>query len=738
MQGSFFSLAALLLLPIYSASQNLTSSFDEKKERLDSVIVTASRAGENTPMTYTMIGKDEVKRFDQINSLPMNLKLQPSVVTYNEGGNGLGNSYITVRGSSGSQINVTLNGITLNDAESQQVFWVNIPSLSGITTSVQLQRGLGTSANGAGAFGASVNMSTASVGEQPFGEANVSAGSFGTILTSVSAGTGLTKSGLYFNGTYSKGYTDGYIRNGKVNSQSLFAVLGWMKGDNSLRLTYLSGMQKSGITWDGIDLEQYKKDRRYNGSGKYKDEFGNTHYYDNSTDNYAQHHLQLNYTHRFNSKFTWTSTFNYTRGDGYDEYYKAKKAFKKYGLPEKTEVNGKEYTSGDIIYRKMMGNNYFVLNSDLKFMSAKAKAVGGVNISKYTGRYFGKVLWSNVFGDKYDYSTVKWYENNSVKYDLSAFIRAEYMPFDLLSLYCDLQYRHINLGMQGKDDDKAGINYKNNWNFFNPRAGLLFNISDRQQVYMSAALGHREPGRKDIKENIKGAISPIRPEKMLDMEFGYKYASERFAFTGNVYFMEYWDMLLETGKLSSSGYKIKENVARGYRRGVELAASYIPFKWLKIEGNTAFSMNRLNNYNSYVDVKGGVPYETKVFNYKNTNMLMSPSFVGMAQLSFYPVKRMSLSVNGKYVGKQYIDNTSRDEMAIPGYFVSDLALSQTFNLKTGKLGITAYINNVFNNMYYASGWRWESYDKNTQKLSYGIGVYPQAPVNFMLRMTYSF
>lgn len=738
MQGSFFSLAALLLLPIYSASQNLTSSFDEKKERLDSVIVTASRAGENTPMTYTMIGKDEVKRFDQINSLPMNLKLQPSVVTYNEGGNGLGNSYITVRGSSGSQINVTLNGITLNDAESQQVFWVNIPSLSGITTSVQLQRGLGTSANGAGAFGASVNMSTASVGEQPFGEANVSAGSFGTILTSVSAGTGLTKSGLYFNGTYSKGYTDGYIRNGKVNSQSLFAVLGWMKGDNSLRLTYLSGMQKSGITWDGIDLEQYKKDRRYNGSGKYKDEFGNTHYYDNSTDNYAQHHLQLNYTHRFNSKFTWTTTFNYTRGDGYDEYYKAKKAFKKYGLPEKTEVNGKEYTSGDIIYRKMMGNNYFVLNSDLKFTSAKAKAVGGVNISKYTGRHFGKVLWSNVFGDKYDYSTVKWYENNSVKYDLSAFIRAEYMPFDLLNLYCDLQYRHINLGMQGKDDDKADINYKNNWNFFNPRAGLLFNISDRQQVYMSAALGHREPGRSDIKENIKGAISPIRPEKMLDMEFGYKYASERFEFTGNVYFMEYWDMLLETGKLSSSGYKIKENVARGYRRGVELAASYIPFKWLKIEGNTAFSMNRLNNYNSYVDVKGGAPYETKVFNYKNTNMLMSPSFVGMAQLSFYPVKRMSLSVNGKYVGKQYIDNTSRDEMAIPGYFVSDLALSQTFNLKKGKLGITAYINNVFNNMYYASGWRWESYDKNTQKLSYGIGVYPQAPVNFMLRMTYSF
>jgi iron complex outermembrane receptor protein len=253
---------------------------------------------------------------------------------------------MTVRGSKGSQINVTLNGITLNDAESQEVFWVNIPALSTMISSVQLQRGLGTSAAGSGAFGASINMSTASVGADPFATAEMSAGSFGTFVSTFSAGTGLMKSGLYFNAAYSRGLTDGYIRNAYADVQSAMAVLGWMDERNSLRLTYLMGDQHTGITWEGISPEQYEIDRRYNPAGEYHDQFGNVHYYDNETDNYAQHHLQLNYTRSFADRLTWSTTFNYTRGDGYYENYKAGKSFSKY-LMEAPQG----YDEGDFITR---------------------------------------------------------------------------------------------------------------------------------------------------------------------------------------------------------------------------------------------------------------------------------------------------------------------------------------------------------------------------------------------------
>ena len=293
MRGFYFlaALAAALLAPSVKAQ--------EKVEKLDSIVVSASRAGKATPVTYTMVNRDDLRASSPLNSLPMTLNLQPSVVTSVEGGTGLGYSKLTIRGSKGSQINVTLNGITLNDAESQEVFWVNIPALTSLLSSVQVQRGLGTSANGAGAFGASINMSTETAGVNPSARASFSYGSWNTLSAVVSAGTGITRSGFYANFVYSRNSTDGYIRNAFVRSQSALATVGWMRGSNSLKLTWLMGDQRSGITWDGIDYEMYKVDRRYNGAGEYHDEAGNVCYYDNQTDNYVQNHFQLNYTHRF-------------------------------------------------------------------------------------------------------------------------------------------------------------------------------------------------------------------------------------------------------------------------------------------------------------------------------------------------------------------------------------------------------------------------------------------------------
>ena len=708
---------------------------EEKVERLDSIVISASRAGAHTPVTYDNVGKEALRASNPINSLPMTLNLLPSVVTYNEGGTGLGNSAMTVRGSKGSQINVTLNGITLNDAESQEVFWVNIPALTALLSSVQVQRGLGTSANGAGAFGASINMNTAFVAPDPSFRWEVSAGSYGTFINTVSAMSGLRPSGLYFSLAYSTGRTDGYIRNAGVNSASLFAVMGWLKGRNSLRFTYLMGDQKSGITWDGISPEMYAVDRRYNGAGEYVDDSGKTCYYPEQTDNYVQHHLQLNYTRRLTDVLTWANTADYTRGDGYDEYYKTSRKFAEFGYPFSAWQGQKK---SDMIYRKKMDNDLYVLQSDLRLRTASLKVDGGVNLSRYVGGHWGEMLWARLLGPDYDYGSMNasdaWYRNTGTKREVSTFLRTEYQPLPWLTAYADLQYRHIGYSIVGRDDKASSvpIDYHEKWNFFNPRAGVTA-IWGRHKAYASAAVGHREPGKSDIKENIKGEMIPIKPESMLDIEAGYQFSGERFTASANVYLMEYRDMLLETGRLSTSGYAIKENVGRGWRRGVELAAAWSPASWLRIDGNLTLSTNRLRSFTAYLEnwVDGGYKEE----HYENTPMLLSPSVVGMGRLELDPLNGWPLVLSGKYVGKQYWDNTGNADRCIPAFFVSDLSLSHSFPLPTGSLSVSLYVNNILNREYYAYAWVYRAWEGSEYVEA---GLYPQAPRNLMVKLAYSF
>ena len=736
MRKVFCFLVALSALCSHAGAQNAVLEY-----RLDSVVVSASRAGKETPVTYTEVSRDELRSADPLNSLPMSLNLLPSVVTYNEGGTGLGNSAMTIRGSKGSQINVTLNGITLNDAETQEVFWVNIPALGSLISNVQVQRGLGTSASGAGAFGASINMNTAMSELQPSFRWELSGGSYGTFITTVAGSSGVQPNGLYFNLMYSTGYTDGYIRNAKVASSSLLGIVGWRKGQNSLRFTYLMGQQTSGITWDGIDLETYATDRRYNGAGyMYTDDAGIEHYYDNQTDNYQQQHLQLNYTRGFAGGLTWTNTLNYTRGDGFDEYYKTRRKFVNYGftdLPEDIPARS------DMIYRKTMDNDLWVADSRLSWKSGALDVTGGVNLSYYDGGHWGTPLWAKELPSDYAYDKVDWYRYDGLKKEWSTYLRAEYQPFPFLTGYLDLQYRAIRYTLQGCDDDwvemgsapEDRLDFSASWPFFNPRAGLTFH-SGPHKAYLSAAIGHREPGRSDIKENVKGEGSPIAPEKMLDVELGYVLSAKTLSLSANLYLMEYWDMLLETGRLSSSGYPVKENVPRAWRRGVELAAGWSPVRWLRLDGNATLSVNEIQDYTSFVayDDDSG---RTKAVSYGKTQMLLSPQVIGMARATFL-VGGASLSMDGKYVGKQFIDNTMREELAIPAYFVSSLSLSYPFRWGGSTLTLSAYVGNVFNHLYYASGWRWEAYSEADDAVYCGIGVYPQAPRHFSLKAVYAF
>ena len=792
MRGFFIYSALVALIP-FSAAAAENEDEIELKDRLDSVVVSASRAGKNTPVTYTMVGKEQMRRTNPINSLPMTLSLQPSVVAVNEGGTGLGYSKMTIRGTKGSQINVTLNGITLNDAESQEVFWVNIPALTNILSSVQLQRGLGTSANGAGAFGASVNMSTASVGTDSYANLDISYGSYNTFSATVAAGTGLTKSGFYLDLAYSRGYTDGYIRNAKARVQSAYAAIGWMKGNNSLKLTYLMGDQHTGITWNGIDLETYETDRRYNSAGEYTDIYGNVHYYDNQTDNYTQHHLQLNYTHQFPKNVTWSTTFNFTKGDGYYEEFETGKGAQEYNLDNSmglklNEVKDDEghilyyefneipeiinrddgtvismTNKGDFIEREAMDNYYLVLNSEVRYTGNKMNFTGGINLSRYDGDHIGQLLWGNRLPEGFDYDAYNaahtWYLNNGLKNEVNVFARAEYSPVEWMTAYADLQYRGVSLEMAGPDDDGSPLDYSTSWNFFNPRAGLTFSWAGRHKAYVSAALGNREPGRSDIKDVIitnnlidqnggDGKREDLKPEKMVDVELGYTYSAPKVTASANLYFMEYFDMLLETGRLSDSGYAIKENAGRGYRRGIELAVAWDALPWMRIDANTTLSLNKIKDYVAYIPV-----YDSDYNFLRNfrqdcgkTDMLMSPSVVGMVQLSFTPfrtlannsLKTTTLSINGKYVGKQYMDNTSSADRCIPAYFVSNLSLTHEFRLKGGVLGLGAYVNNLFNNMYYADGGASrEMYDGSDEVTTY-VWIYPQAPLNFMFKLSYRF
>ena len=766
MRGFLFIAALIVLIP-FSAQGVEKEGPDGRVEKLDSVVVSSSRAGKNTPVTFTMVGKEELRRSNPLNSLPGNLALQPSVVSVNEGGTGLGYSKMTVRGTKGSQINVTLNGITLNDAESQEVFWVNIPALSSMISSVQLQRGLGTSANGAGAFGASINMSTASVGAGPFASADISLGSYGTFISTFAASTGMTKSGVYFNAAYSRGITDGYIRNAFADVQSAMAVLGWMDERNSLRLTWLMGDQRTGITWEGISPEQYAIDRRYNPAGEYHDQYGNVHYYDNETDNYAQHHLQFNYTHSFTDRLSWSTTLNYTRGDGYFENYKAGKSFSKY-LMEAPVIDGILYEEGDFITKEALANDYFVLNSDLRYTSDFLKLTGGINLSRYDGDHIGSVLWSNVLGDAYDYDSHEWYLNRGLKHEANVFVRGE-VPFaERFTAYADLQYRGVWLEMSGPEDDGVLLDHKDNWQFFNPRAGLSYRWSKASRAYASAALGHREPGRSDIKElildankalaaGVQGRGVDIRPEKMLDLEAGYEYASERLSLSANIYMMEYWDMLIETGKLTDVGYAIKENVPRSWRRGLELAASWKALAWLRMGGNITLSTNKIRNYTAYYEMYDNMNDWNYLgqhhVDFVNTDILMSPSLVGMADLTFRPFASSAgslnsayLSLNGKYVGKQYYDNTSSDERAVPAYFVADLSLGYEVPLRKSfdlmdddsSLSFSLHVHNLFNKMYYADAWLWRAYFKQEDAFYAETGIYPQAPANIMFKVSYRF
>lgn len=608
---------------------------------LDSATVRASGVTFKTPMVTTQISSEKLRKQNPQNSLPMTLGYEASVLSSNEGGTGLGYSNLRIRGVGGYQTNVTLNGITLNDAESQEVFWVNIPSLEFILSDVVIQRGLGTSANGPGAFGASINMTTAVPGHKPTVRFDAGYGSYNTFTPSVYFSTGKTAKGIFVQGAYSYNTTDGYMDNAFAKVQSIYASGGWIGKKDSFKITFLQGMQHSGITWNGVPFDIYPKNRTYN--AKIGD-----------TDNFRQSHIQANYIHDFGRGLSWNTTLNYTDGYGYYDISKE---------------------------RDVLDNGLWVLRSQLDLHNRIGTFSAGAYISDYRGNHNGSS-----------------YDNNSRKQELNFYARAEVGLSPAIILYGDIQYRGIKYGMHGPDEYSRTLDFDLTYDFLNPRAGVTWLLSDRHKFFTSIAYGNREPSRADLQ-----ASPLVRPEHMIDWETGFERAGRLYSSSLVFYLMNYSDMLIETGYLDDSGYAIKTNIPRGYRRGLEWTGRLSIAKFFTFEHNLTISSNRTS---------------------EGRDILLSPSAMGMIGFIIRSPFGTELDIHHKFVGKQYWDNSGNPEHMIPNYNFADLTLTQDIHLLRTKFTVGLYVHNLWNNYFFS--------------YAHAYGVFPQAPRNYMFRLKFEF
>ena len=653
--------------------------------QLETVVVSDSRVDSKAPLTTTNVGKSELQDARGDVSLPFMLETQPSVVASGENGS-VGATKLTIRGVDASRINVNINGITLNDAESQEVFWYNIPNLGGMAQSLQIQRGVGASTGGSPAFGAAINMQTLNSSSEAYGMADFGLGSWNTRQYSLSGGSGIMKNGLSFDFAYSGLTSDGFLRGGQTDQQSLFGSLAWYGERTLVKALVIIGKQTSGITWNGAVAEDLDADPTYNDAGAFKDQFGNVLYYPNETDNYWQQHYQLYVSHLFGDGWSINGALDFTHGDGYYEQMKNKK-YKNYGL---TAIE--DGSKHNFVTRKQLYNN------------------------------------------AYTATPYEWYRNYGDKIDNTVYAKGTYDFTSNLNGYADLQLRMINYKVYGFADDLFDMDFEENYLFFNPKLGLNYRVNDNQRLYFVAGISNREPRRADIKDAI-GNNDTIKAEHLLDIELGYQIQKKAWNFSINGYAMLYKDQLTPSGDFSSSGYALMENVDKSYRIGVELVGGVKATDWMRFDANLTLSNNKVID-NTFTDFNDG---DTVLQVYtQTTDLALSPNVIGSAIATFTPVKDLNIQLIGKYVGKQFADNTSRESHQIDPYFLLNFKASYTWHLKgSSEIECQLLVNNILDKNYRLSAGVWDDYDDGYGY--YHLQGYLQQPGrNFMARLIYRF
>ena len=707
------------------------SSFAQDTVRkLDEVMIQDVRVSNKTPLTTSTVSREALDESRAAVSIPYQLETQTSVVASSENGT-VGATSLRIRGVDASRINVNINGITLNDPESQSVFWANIPNLGGMAQSLQIQRGVGASTGGSPAFGAAINMQTLNAQNSPYGQADFGYGSWNTSQYSVSAGTGIMKSGLSFDFAYSGLTSDGFLRGGQTDQQSFFGGVSWYGKRTLIKLLTIIGRQNTGITWDGADSDTLDADPHYNSAGEYYVD-GNVMYYPNATDNYWQRHYQLYVSHLLTSRWSLNAALDYTHGYGYDEYYKVNKKFSSFNLP----FAGRS----DFITRKIMANNAYTGNLALRYNGDKSTLSVGYNALIFDGEHYGNVLWCRDTSAHFDTPFADWYSYDGHKIDNTAYVKGTYDFNDRLNAYADLQLRMVHYTLDGVTDDADTLaDFANDYLFFNPKAGVNYRINDHQRTYFVAGISNREPTRSDIKDCHANGDT-IKAETMLDLELGYQAVYSRWAFNANAYAMLYKNQLTPNGDLSSSGYALMENVDKSYRIGLELEGGYKVANWFRMDANLTLSLNKSIDF-TYTDFADGD--NTMVTYTANTPLALSPSVISAAIATFTPCKDAKLQLIGKYVGKQYADNTGRECYAIDPYFLLNFRASYTWHLRgTNEIEAQLLVNNVLNHQYRLSAWvgdRVDDYsDPSTNYYYHSRGWLQQPGINFMGRVIYRF
>lgn len=700
------------------------------------VIVNATRAGARAPLAYSVIEKGILKGQNSGQDLPFLLSLTPSLVETSEAGNGIGYTNLRIRGTDASRINVTFDGIPLNDPESQQVFWVDIPDLASSVENIQVQRGIGTSSNGSGAFGATVSIQSQNPDNEPFAQISTSAGSFNTYKTMISAGTGLLADRLAFQLRLSDIKSDGFIDRTGSDHRSAFLSGVYRTEKSHLKANIILGEEHTGIGWWGVPEEVLKSDRRYNPAGEYTDEQGVIKYYENETDNYVQNHYQLLFSHKISGDVNFSLALHYTRGEGYYEEYREDRSFSEYGLPD-INIGGTAISETDLVRRKWMSNNFYGIVYSLRYRKDRLEATLGGGANYYSGNHFGKIIWMR-HSDGLD-KDFQWYLNTGLKGDISIYGKADYLLNDKISVFGDIQFRFIDYKMNGIDDDFRNLDQKHQYGFINPKAGLFVNITPRQDAYISFSLANREPTRSDFKEAAGDSGSTPRPETLYDTELGYKIRGNNYSFSANTYLMFYKDQLVPTGELSNTGYTIMTNVKKSSRTGVELSASIKPWHFFSWDASVTLSRNKIRDFvEYYIDYNTSDWSEEYKSKYLGTvDIAYSPSVTGSGDMNFIIGKYFQVHFINKYVGKQFFDNTMNKERSINPYFTGNLRIDiEPVIPWIKRTEFQLLINNIFNAVYESNAYGGNWYEDGIEQTwSY---YFPQAGINFMMRGIFTF
>ena len=711
MKNIFLFLTLLVLSVSAQAQQNQKTQDSTKTEKLDEVLVKAVRVDADSPITHSNLSKEALAKRNLGQDIPVLLNFLPSVVTTSDAGAGIGYTGIRVRGTDATRVNVTINGIPYNDPESQGTFWVNLGDFASSTESLQLQRGVGTSTNGSGAFGASLNLLTDATSAEASGEISNSFGSFGTRKHTVKLSTGLLNNHFEVSGRFSKIDSDGYIDRAFTDLKSYF-LQGIYKDDNTLikALTF-GNAERTYQAWYGLTADELKEDRRQN-----------PYTYENETDNYWQDHYQLHWNERFDNNWSTNLGLNYTKGKGYFEQYK----------PEESAADFANLIEedSDVIVRRWLDNNFYVLNANVTYKQNAFEIISGLSYSSYDGDHFGEVIWGSDLQPNTEIRD-RYYEGDATKNDFSIFSKATFKMAEKITGFVDLQGRFVSYKTNGLNSDRVEFVTDAKFSFFNPKVGLTYKHCDFNSFYASYARANREPNRDDFEAGV------TENETLNDIELGWRYNSNKVSVNTNLYYMFYQNQLVLTGQLDDVGSPIRATSGKSYRLGLEVDAKIQFSKMLNTSTNVAISSNKNKDFSS--EING------ELVDLGNTNISFSPELVIGNAINYMPAERLQLSLLSKFVGEQYMGNTDNEASILERYFINDFNIN--YEIKPRKLFksivLSGLVNNIFNKKYVSNGY-FGSYDYEDTSSPSGIttgyyaGYYPQATTNFLVGATFKF